>query len=140
MGDPRAAERLLREAVTTSPIDPEAFEYLADACERLGHAADARDALINLDALEGDTVTAAARGARARRIGAFALQANDPKRAADYLDQSVDAGDTDASTLGLLAEAYWRSGSKDAARATFAQAIAQDPRNPDLVRLGRTIK
>ena len=140
MGDPRAAERLLREAVTTSPIDPEAFEYLADACERLGHTADARDALINLDALEGDTATAAARGARARRIGALALQANDPKRAADYLDQSVDAGDTDASTLGLLAEAYWRSGNKDDARAAFAKAIAQDPRNPDLVRLGRTIK
>ena len=73
-------------------------------------------------------------------LGALALQANDPKRAADYLDQSVDAGDTDASTLGLLAEAYWRSGNKDDARAAFAKAIAQDPRNPDLVRLGRTIK
>jgi predicted ATPase len=34
------------------------------------------------------------------------LQADDPKRAADYLDQAVDAGDTDVSTLGLLADAY----------------------------------
>lgn len=140
MGDPRAAERILREAVTTSPIDPEAFEYLADACERLSHTADARDALINLDALEGDTATPGARGARARRIGVLALQADDPKRAVDYLDQAVDAGDTEATTLGLLADAYWRSGSHDAARTTLAKALAQDPRNPDLVRLGRTIK
>ncbi len=58
----------------------------------------------------------------------------------DYLDQAVDAGDTDASTLGLLADAYWRSGSHDEARTALAKAIAQDPRNPDLVRLGRTIK
>lgn len=140
MGDPRAAERILREAVTTSPIDSEAFEYLADACERLGHPAEARDALINLDALEGDTATPGVRGARARRIGVLALQADDPKRAADYLDQAVDAGDTEASTLGLLADAYWRSGNHDAARTTLAKALAQDPRNPDLVRLGRTIK
>ena len=140
MGDPRAAERTLREAVGTPPIDPEAFEYLADACERLSHLVDARDALVSLDALEGDTAAPGVRGARARRIGTLSLQANDPKRAADYLDQAIDAGDTDASTLGLLADAYWRSGSRDLARATLAKALEQDPRSVDLARLGRTIK
>jgi len=140
MGDPRAAERTLRKAVTTAPIDPEAFDYLADACERLSHTVDARDALVSLDALEGDTADAGVRGARARRIGALSFQVNDAKRAADYLDQAVDAGDTDAATLGLLADAYWRSGSHDLAKTTLAKALQQDPRNAELLRLGRTIK
>src|SRR5262249_26740856 len=78
LGDPRAAERTLREAVRTAPIDPEAFDYLADACERLSHIVDARNALVSLDALEGDTAAAGVRGARARRIGALSLQVNDP--------------------------------------------------------------
>jgi predicted Zn-dependent protease len=140
LGEPAAAERILRDAVTTSPIDPEALDYLADASERLGHAVDARDALVSLDALEGDTAAAGVRGPRARRIGVLSLQANDPKRAADYLDQALDAGDTDASTLGFLADAYWRLGSYDVARATLTKALQQEPRNAELLRLGRTIK
>ena len=35
--DYEAAVRILREAVATSPVDPSAFGYLADASERLSH-------------------------------------------------------------------------------------------------------
>jgi tetratricopeptide (TPR) repeat protein len=67
-GDFTQAERILREAVSTSPVDPEAFQFLADTAERLGHHLIARDALMNLDALQGDTVPAETRAVRARRI------------------------------------------------------------------------
>ena len=60
------AERVLREAVSTSPVDPEAFEFLADAAESLRHDLLARDALMNLDVLQGDLATAETRARRAQ--------------------------------------------------------------------------
>jgi tetratricopeptide (TPR) repeat protein len=139
-GDPTAAERILREATTTSPVDPEAFAYLADAAERLAHPLDARDALVKLDVLEGDTALPDARAARARRIGELALRGNDAAGAADYLRQAVDGGRGDAATLGLLAQARFRAGDLAGAKAALAQALARDPQSAELQRLGRTIK
>lgn len=139
-GDVAGAERLLREAVTIRPAAPEAFGYLADAAERENHLLDARDALVSLDALEGDTASAVVRAARARRIGVLSLHGDDAARAAKYLDQAVDAGDTDPSTLGLLAEAYWRVGNQDAARTAIAQALRDDPHSAELARIARQIK
>ena len=40
-----AAERALQRAVASRPVDPLAFRHLADASERLGHTAEANDAL-----------------------------------------------------------------------------------------------
>ncbi|MFI5177205.1 MAG: tetratricopeptide repeat protein [Vicinamibacterales bacterium] len=139
-GDYAGAERILREAVSSSPVDREAFAFLADASERLGQVLDARDALVNLDALEGDTTPATARGARARRIGVLSVRGGDANAAARYLDQAVDAGDSDVSTLGLLADAYWRAGNAEAAKTTLAAALAREPQNATLLRLSRTIK
>jgi predicted Zn-dependent protease len=70
-GETVDAERILREAVATSPVASDAFGYLADLSERLGHYVDARDALLALDALQGDTASAAVRAARAERTGAL---------------------------------------------------------------------
>jgi len=139
-GDPAASERTLIEAVATSPVASEAFEYLADAAERLTHLAAARDALVSQDALEGDTASSAVRSARARRIGVLALKSGGPQQAADYLEQAIAAGDSDVSTLGLLADAYWQSGKTDEAKTTLARALGRDPHNVDLQRLARTIK
>jgi tetratricopeptide (TPR) repeat protein len=50
-GNAAAAERLLTEATAQAPVDPMAFRYLADAAERAGHAATARDALLRYAAL-----------------------------------------------------------------------------------------
>ncbi len=134
------AERILTDAVATSPADPEAFGFLADAAERLGHHLTARDALINLDALEGDTATAAARMDRAKRIGDLSLRAGDFKAAAQYLGRALDAGPDDAITLGLLAEARWRQGDLESAKTLLARGLAANPRDPRLQRLARLIR
>jgi len=139
-GDSAGAENVLREAVSTTPLNAEAFGYLADACERVGKFDDARDALDKLDALEGDTATPAVRAARARRIGGLALKTGDAANAQLYLQRAVDGGVRDAVTLGELADAHWRQGHADLARATLAKALALDPRNPDLLRLKRVIR
>jgi tetratricopeptide (TPR) repeat protein len=43
-GNMVAAERMLLQAVATVPVDPSAYQYLAEVARRLGHAAVARDA------------------------------------------------------------------------------------------------
>jgi tetratricopeptide (TPR) repeat protein len=138
--DYAGAERLLREAVTTSPLMVDAFSYLADACERLGKLNDARDALNHLDALEGDTARPAVRASRARRIGSLALRAGDAAAARTYLQRAIDGGERDATTLGQLADASWRTGRLDEARAALTSALALEPRNLALLRLKRTIR
>jgi predicted Zn-dependent protease len=139
-GDPLAAERILQEALSTSPIDTEAFEFLADAAERASHPAVARSALLDLDAMQGDTVSAQQRGLRARRLGWLSLTLGDPKSAARYLAQATDTAPPDAATLGLLARARWQSGDPDGARAALGAAMAMSASDPDLRRLARTIK
>jgi len=134
------AERILRDAVATSPVDPEAFGFLADAAERMSHDMTARDALINLDALEGDTATATVRLERAQRIGDLSLRAGDYRLAAQWLGRAADTQPDDALTLGLLAEARWRMGDVEAARALLAKALAADPRNPRLQRAAKLIR
>ena len=139
-GDAAGAERLLREAVATTPVDPLALGYLADACERQSHFDDARDALAKQDALEGDTVPIEVRAARLRRLGALALATGDAATAANYLQQAVAHGRHDGATLAALADAAWRAGQQDVARQALAQASREDPGNPSLARLKRLIK
>jgi Flp pilus assembly protein TadD len=139
-GDALAAERILQEALATSPIDQEAFEFLADAAERASHPAVARAALLDLDAMQGDTATPAQRGMRARRIGALSLVLGEPKVAVRHLTQAADSAPPDAGTLGLLARAKWQSGDPDGARVALGRAIALSSSDPDLRRLARTIK
>jgi Flp pilus assembly protein TadD len=139
-GDPLAAERILQEALATSPIDQEAFGFLADAAERASHPAVARAALLDLDAIQGDTATPEQRGLRARRIGALSLALGDPKTAVRHLTQAADSASPDAGTLGLLARAKWQSGDPDGARAALGRAIALSESDPDLRRLARTIR
>lgn len=134
------AERILRDAVATSPVDPEAFGFLADAAERMNHDITARDALINVDALEGDTATTAVRRDRARRIGDLSLRAADYRFAAQWLARAAEAEPDDPQTLGMLAEARWRTGDLDSARTWLAKALALDPHDPRLQRLARMIR
>jgi tetratricopeptide (TPR) repeat protein len=134
------AERILRDAVATSPVDPEGFLFLADAAEQLGHALIARDALVNLDALQGDTATASVRLNRARRIGELSLLAGDFSVAAQYLDRVVDAEPGDWLSQGLLAEARWRLGERNAARRLIEKAIAANPRDRRLQRIARMVR
>jgi tetratricopeptide (TPR) repeat protein len=138
--DAAGAERILREAVATSPLIPDAFGDLADACERQGKFADAHDALARLDALQGDTAPNTIRAARARRLGLLALRANDPASALADLTRAMDGGLKDAATLGYAADAYWKLGKRTEAVAMLTQALALEPKNAELRRLARIIK
>lgn len=139
-GDLAGAERLLQDAARTSPVAPEAFGFLADTAEALDHPAIARDALLSLDALQGDTVSRTARAARARRIGSLSLDANDVETALEHLTFAAQAASADAATLGLLARAEWAAGREDAARRTLETARGLAPDDAELAGLARTIR
>jgi tetratricopeptide (TPR) repeat protein len=134
------AERYLRDAVETSPVHAEAFLYLADVAERTSHDLVARDALVNYDALKGDTSTGEARAARAARIGDLSLRAGDPAAAAEFLARAVAGGHTTPLTLGLLAQARWLTGDVASARELIARALAADPRDAQLQRISRVVR
>jgi tetratricopeptide (TPR) repeat protein len=63
-GDARTAERILLRAADRPPVDPETFRRLADASQRLGHLAVARDALLRYVALADEKDVDAATTAR----------------------------------------------------------------------------
>jgi tetratricopeptide (TPR) repeat protein len=134
------AERILLEAVATSPADRRAFAYLADASESLRHPIVARDALMKLDLLEGNTTAPDERARRARRIGGLSAQGGDHETAARYLSRAFEAGITDLATLVLLGRAQWEVGEEDAARATLSRAEASAPQHPEVLRLARAIR
>ena len=139
-GNLTEAERVLRNAVATSPVHTEAFGFLADAAERLGHDVSARDALMNLDAIEGDTATSAVRISRARRIAELSMRTGEPRIALTFITRVIDATPHDASALGLLAESRWRLGQDDEARTILRRALEIDPRNQRLQRLVKLIR
>jgi tetratricopeptide (TPR) repeat protein len=139
-GDWSRAERTLTAAVRTSPVDIEAFGFLADAAERLGHDVDARDALANLDALQGDTASTSTRASRARRMGTISLRLGEAAVAARSFAQATDLGDADAATLALLAQARWQAGDQSGARAALTLAVTADGHNPDVARVARLVK
>ncbi|NQW03639.1 MAG: tetratricopeptide repeat protein [Acidobacteria bacterium] len=139
-GEVAEAERLLQEATATTPFERTAFAYLADAAEQLGHYMDARNWLARFDAIKGDTASAATRSARARRLGELSLAAGDPARALRYLERAVQDGLGDATLLGWLADARWKTGDKPGAREALATALARAPDDPALRRLAQAIK
>jgi tetratricopeptide (TPR) repeat protein len=138
--DAEGSERILREAVATSPVDPEAFGYLADVAEQLSQYEEARDALKTLDVLQGDTAPAPVRAVRAQRLASLSLRVNDFPTAIDYLSRVVAAGRADGSTYGALAEAKLKSGDRAGAVVAVTQGLALDPRHGELLRLRRTLR
>jgi tetratricopeptide (TPR) repeat protein len=139
-GDPEGAERMLQEAVATSPFDRAAFGYLADAVEDLGRYAEARDWLMRLDALEGDSITPTVRATRRRRLGGLALAAGDPSGALPLLEAAYQRDSKDVTLLGWLADARWKTNDASGARTALAEGLALAPRDPALRRLVQTIR
>jgi tetratricopeptide (TPR) repeat protein len=138
-GRTEEAERILREAVATSPVERLAFAYLADTAERLGHLRDACNALLDLDALEGGTASSDRRAARAARVGRLALATLDYRLAADYLARAVSGRPDDVRSLTGLAEARWATGDRPGAVEALARARAIAPADAAVVKLSRTI-
>ena len=120
------AERMLLDATQKAPVDPLAFYYLADAGERLGHYALARQALLDYDTLRGDT-DARRRSVQAARLGDLSFKLNEFAVAAGYFLRAADNGDP--GLLARAADAQLRAGDRDAARATAARALEKDPAN-----------
>jgi len=124
--DAETAERMLMDATARKPVEPAAFAYLADAAERLSHFSVARQALIDYEALRGETEPPR-RAANAIRLAELSLRMNDPAAAAAYFVRAADG--TDATLLTRAADAQIRAGDRDAARATVVRALEQDPNN-----------
>lgn len=138
-GDVPGAERLLRDATATSPVAPEAFGFLADAAEALDHPLVARDALLSLDALQGDTAPPGVRAMRTRRIGSLSAEGGDGAAAVEFLTRASRMAPPDAGLLGELAQALWTAGQAGAARQSLDAALALAPADAGLARLGRII-
>ena len=137
--DAETAERVLQEATTKSPADPLAFSYLADAAERLGHYQVARRALLDYAALRGDGIDDRHRALQDARLGDLSLRLNQPGAAATYFLRAADASPSDAALLARAADAQFRAGDADTARATITNALAKDPANPVALSVARRL-
>ena len=124
--DEETAERMLMGATQKSPVDPLAFAYLADASERLGHYAVARQALLDYEALR-EPPDDRRRIAHSTRLGDLSLKLNEPAVAATHFLRAAEGND--AGLLARAADAQLRAGDKDAALATVTRALEKEPGN-----------
>ena len=138
--DEESAERMLQKATAKEPADPLAFYYLADASERLGHVAAARQALVDYQALHGDEPDARRRLALTVRLGDMSLKLGEPVAALAYFQRAAGEATADTQVLTRLADAQWRTGDKEAARQTVTRALEKDPSDLQVLALRRRIK
>ena len=120
-GQTDRAEQVLQLATTRYPVDPSAFLHYATAAERQKHLDTARQALIDLAALQGDDADMTD---RATRIAALSTRLNDPASAARWLQKAVDAGGKDAKLLASLADAQLKPGTRMPRRRRWTEAGA----------------
>ena len=139
-GDAELAERILQQATDKMPVDPLSFAYLADAAERQGHPEIARQALFDYRALEAPERDARRDAALAARIGALSMQASDPATAVTWYARAAEAAGGDQSLRLRLAEAQWRAGDRQGARATLQRVLEDDPVNEAARTLLRRIR
>ncbi|HSC27062.1 MAG TPA: tetratricopeptide repeat protein [Vicinamibacterales bacterium] len=139
-GDVPLAERTLQQATERLPVDPLAFFYLADAAERRGHVEIARGALIDFHALDGDDGNRRRLSRLSARVADLSMQLADFSTAAAWYQRAADATPQDPSLLVRLAEAQWRAGRGDAARATVGKALEIDPAHVSAAALKARIK
>ncbi len=136
-GDAAGAERMLWQATQRLPVDPAAFRHLAAASERLGRLAAARDALMRYAALVADPDEVQSLAAQ---VADLSLRVHEPQTAKVWAQKAIDRNHPDPFPLGLLADAQWRLGEQEAARATLAQALAKDPDSRALLALRNKIR
>jgi len=137
--DAETAERMLQDATRRPPVDPLAFYYLADAAERLGHYQIARRALLDYAAIHGDEADARRRAQQSARLGDLSMRLNQPGAAATFYLRAADDIPADAAVLARAADAQFRAGDADTARATITNALARDPDNPVALAVARRL-
>lgn len=137
--DLTTAEQTLIEATERLPVDPISYVYLAEASERLGHIARARDALVDFRALVGDSSPEARRIAPPVRIAELSVKIGDAPSAVTWYRRASEAAPSDARLLGRLAVAAWTAGDHPLARTSLTRALELAPADPALRSLQRRI-
>jgi tetratricopeptide (TPR) repeat protein len=138
--DPERAERILYQATEKLPADPLAFYYLGDAAARLGRADAARQALVDYLALEGDDLDPRRRAAVCVRIGELSLQMADIAAAVSYLDQAAPVLGSNSDFVLTYAEARWRAGDVEPARAMLDGLLEKEPSHAGARALRRRMR
>jgi tetratricopeptide (TPR) repeat protein len=136
-GQIERAEQILRLATAHFPVDPPAFSYYAIAAGQQKHFDAARQALIDLAALQGEDGNVAD---RATRIAALSMRLDDPGAAVRWLQKAVDAGRPNPRLLASLADAQLKAGDTDAAAATVDTGLELDASDRELLTLARRVK
>jgi len=134
-----AAERVLQQAVTDFPVDPQAFLALADAAQQLGHLAEARSALLKFQALSGASPVPTEQARRAARIANLSARLGDHQSAVAWLSSATELTPT-GRLLATLAQEQLAAGDPEAARATVARGLEVDPRNRTLLSLQQRLR
>lgn len=124
------AEAVFKQAAQRFPIDPQVLPHFASVAQRLGHLDEARQALVKYSVLVDEDREEAVHAAR---IADLSMQLNDAVAAAAWYQKSDTLRTSDASLLARMADAQWRAGQTDKARATLTRALEKDPNHP-LVR------
>jgi tetratricopeptide (TPR) repeat protein len=125
-GDLPAAERVFARAADTLPTDPAVFLHLADAAERAGRLAPARDALRDYVALAAESGRTP--GVR-QRLGDLSLRLHEPAAAAYWYARASEDPRASPALLVKLADAHRRAGDVAAARAALARVFEREPDN-----------
>ena len=133
-GQSDLAERTLEQATERYPIEPSAFLFYATAAERQNDLAAARRALVAYGALVADDGQFVA---RATRLAALSLRLNDLAAALEWFERAAAASPTDVRLLVALADAQLKAGDRDAAQATIARGLDNDPNDTTLLALAR---
>lgn len=137
--DDQSAERMLLDATRREPVEPLAFYYLAEAGERLGHWAEARQALLDYQALHGEEEDARRRAAYTLRLGELSLRMNDAPSAVEFFQILASDEHADARDFARLADAQSRTGDRDGALATIDRGLARDAKDAQLLTLRRRL-
>jgi tetratricopeptide (TPR) repeat protein len=105
-GEVDAAERVLQQATSRYPLNPDALMSFAAAAERMNHLHEARAALIEYTAVAPVDKDATP---RAMRIAALSLRLNQPEVAVTWLRQAQSANPNDLHVAAALAYAQQRA-------------------------------
>jgi tetratricopeptide (TPR) repeat protein len=135
-GDPLAAERALRQAVTRLPVPPEAFLELASVNEGQGRVQEARNALLQYAALIGDGEPIANVGLR---IADLSMRMGEPNLAVRWLDRAMDEMGPSPTILARLANAAWTAGDDVRARSLVDEGLKLAPDDRTLLALRRRV-
>lgn len=135
-GDPRGAERALRQAVAKLPVPPDVYLHLADITSRDGRLQDARDALLKYATLVGDDRPLTSVAAR---IGEYSVRLGEPSLAVRWFGRALDEGGPNAALQLKLADAAWRAGDLARAHQVIDEALLAEPDNAALRQLKRRL-